>query len=249
MNNSELQEIVREQLSIDYNCAPEDFLKDGVIITEAVKQKGRRALPFITPRCEMITMGNGIIVNASKDVLPFVKSRLAGKSKYDVLNSPFVYGQLYYYLPDVDNFKIISGVPGFEYIIVEREQIPDYYKYEGLHNALHYNDERNEALGVAVISENGFAGIACGIADSDKMCQIGVDILPEYRNKGLASSMVNKLTAELLNRGEIPYYFTDNSNLASQKTAIATGYKLAWIHSYKTRLRGKPFLWINYLRF
>lgn len=249
MDNHSLYKLVREQLGIDYNCAPEDFFKNGVIITEAKKLKGRRALPFITPRCEMITMGNSVIVNVSKDVLPFVKKKLAGKSKYDVLNSPFVYGQLYYYLPDVDNFKIIPEVPGFKYIIIEQEQISDYYKYEGLNNALQYNDEQNEELAVGIMAGDKFAGIACGIADSDKMRQIGVDILPEYRNKGLASSMVNKLTAELLHRGKIPYYFTDNSNLASQKTAIASGFKPAWIHSYKTRLRGKPFLWLNYLKF
>lgn len=93
------------------------------------------------------------------------------------------------------------------------------------------------------------AGIACATKDSEKMCQIGVDVLPEYRKQKLASAMVTSLTAELLNRDLIPYYFTDNSNLPSQKTAIASGYYPAWIHSYRTRLISKPFSFLNYLKF
>lgn len=251
MNNKELFETVCAQLAIDYNCAPEDFDKNGIIITEAVKLEGRRVLPFRSPRCEVITMGKSVIVNASKDVLPFVKKKLAGKSKYDVINTPFVYGQLRYYLPDAENFKELAAVSGFEYKIAEQSEISDYYRFEGFQNALQYNTESRapEILAVAVMKGAELAGIAAAVSDSEKMCQIGVDVAPEYRKRGLAASAVNMLTAELLKRGKIPYYFTDNSNFASQKTALAAGYHPAWLHSYKSRLVGKPFAFLNYLKF
>ncbi len=251
MTKQELLQIVRNQLAVDYNCKPEDFQKDGVIITKAVKADGRRALPFRKTRCEMITMGHSVIVNASEDVLPFVKKRLAGKSRYETLNAPFVYGVNPHYLPGLEHLKQIDANPNFAYRVVERAEIPRYYAYKGLHNALLYNSAgmTTETLGVAAWDGARLAGIGCAIADSEKMCQIGVDVLPEYRNQGIATAIVNKLAIETLNRGYIPYYFTDNSNVASQKTAIAAGFFPAWAHCYQTRLVGRPFAWVNYLKF
>lgn len=251
MDNNQIMEIVKNQLAIDYNCSPDDFLKNDIIFTQAEKLPGRRALPFRTPRCEIISMGNGVIVNASKDVMPFVKKRLNGKSKYEVINASFIYGLCHYYLPDVEKIKIIDINENYTFKILEQKEIHNYYKYKNLNNALQYNTESlsPEILGIAVFDGDTLAGIAFATADCEKMCQIGVDVLPEYRHQGIASAAVSRLTSELLNRGRIPYYFTDNSNLPSQKTAIASGYYPAWIHSYKSKLIGKPYLFLNYLKF
>lgn len=52
---------VYNQLAIDYNCSPDDFLKEGLIFTVAKQNEGRRPYPWITPRLEMVTMGNGVV--------------------------------------------------------------------------------------------------------------------------------------------------------------------------------------------
>lgn len=251
LSKTEMLDIVTKQLAVDYNCSAEDFHKDGVIITEAVKLVGRRKLPFLKPRCEVITMGNSAVVNASKEILPFVKKKLNGKTRYDALNAPFVYGVCPYYLPDIENLKVIAENASFDYKIVEKADIHSYYKYKGLHNALQYNEESltPEILAVAAMYNGEFAGIACAMTDSEMMCQIGVDVLPEYRQKGIATVMVNKLTFEVLNRGLIPYYFTDNSNIASQKTALKAGYFPVWSHCFKNRLFKKPFTFLNYIKY
>lgn len=66
MTKQEMMTTVYNQLAIDYNCKPADFNKTGVIFTVAERQEGRREMPFITPRLEIITMGKSTIVNASK---------------------------------------------------------------------------------------------------------------------------------------------------------------------------------------
>lgn len=101
--------IVYNQLAIDYNCKPEDFYKNGVIFTIAEKHEGRREMPFITPRLEIITMGKGTIVNVSKNIISFAKRKFEGKSSYEILTSKFVYGVNPYYLPDVENLKEIEN--------------------------------------------------------------------------------------------------------------------------------------------
>lgn len=246
----EMLGIVLNQLAVDYNCNAKDFYKDGVIITKAFKQEGRRKLPFQKPRCEIITIGNSAIVNASDDVISFVYKKLKGKTRYDALNSPFVYGICPYFLPDIDGLKRMEN-NNFEFRIVEQSEIHSFYKYKGLTNALQYNEESltPEILAVSAFNNGEFCGIVCATKDSEKMCQIGVDVLPQYRNKGIATVLVNKITFELLNRNLIPYYFTDNSNIASQKTAVRAGYFPAWSHCFKNRLYKKPFSFLNYLKY
>lgn len=227
---------VYNQLAIDYNCNADDFEKDGTIFTVAEKIRCRRAMPFITPRLEIITFGRGIVVNASNNIISYAKKKLQGKSNYEVLNSPLVYGVNPYYLPGTDNIKVIEN-NNYEFKLIDNN-IQNYYKYKGLHNALQYNEnsERPEVLAAIACDNRKLIGIACASADSKKMWQIGVDVLPEYRGNGIAVKLVNMLTIETLNRGIVPYYTTDNANINSQRVAVKAGYFPAWSHCFKTRL-------------
>lgn len=240
MTKHEMMTTVYNQLALDYNCKPEDFMKDEIIFTEAVKLDGRREMPFSNPRLELITFGKGVVVNASSNIMPYVKNKLSRKSRYDVMNSPLVYGVNSYYLPNIEYIKTIEN-DKYDFELIDTD-IQKYYKYKDLNNALQYdvNSKRPEVL-AAVAKDNGkLIGIACASADSEVMWQIGVDVLSEYRGNGIAVKLVNMLTLETLNRGAVPYYTTDNSNLNSQRVAIKCGYFPAWSHCFKTRLTKNP---------
>lgn len=236
MTKQEMMTIVYNQLAIDYNCSPEDFLKDRLIFTVAEQTDDRRAMPFTEPRLEMITFGRGVVINATKSIMPYVQKKLKDKSSYEVLNSPLVYGINPYYLPDVNNIKAV-GNESFSFRLIDND-IQKYYKYKGLHNALQYdkNSERPEVLACVAEDNGNFAGIACASADSDTMWQIGVDVVSQYRGNGIAVKLVNMLTIEILSRGIVPYYTTDSSNLNSQRVAIKSGYIPTWSHCFNTRL-------------
>lgn len=238
MTNQEIQEIVLKQLAIDYHCQPEDFLREGVIFTEAKKCEGRREMPFFEPRLEVVTFGRSAIVNVSKDIMPQIQEAFAGKTRYEILTSPLVYGVNPYFLPDVDRLKTVD-CPPFSFELIEHD-IQAYYQYTGLDNALQYdeNSKRPEVLAAAAYDKERLAGIACASADSKTMWQIGVDVLPEYRGMGIAVKLVQMLTKETLNRGVVPYYTTDCSNIASQRVAVKAGYVPAWAHCFKKRLEG-----------
>lgn len=236
MTKQEMMSIVYNQLAIDYNCKPEDFNKDGVIFTIAEKQNGRREMPFITPRLEIITIGKGTIVNVSKNIMSYVKRKFEGKSSYDILTSKYVYGVNPYYLPDVENLKEIEN-NSVKFELID-DNIQLLYSNKGFHNALQYDvdSKRPEALAAVAYDEDKIVGIGCASADSKTMWQIGVDVLPEYRGNGIAVKLVNMLTIETLDRGIVPYYTTDCANINSQKVAIKSGYSPAWSHCFKTRL-------------
>lgn len=236
MNKQEMMSIVYNQLAIDYNCKPEDFNKDGVIFTIAEKQTGRREMPFVTPRLEVITMGKSTIVNVSKNIMSYAKRKLEGKSSYDILTSKIVYGVNPYYLPDIENLKEIEN-NSFQFELIYKN-IQSLYVNKYFHNALQYNvdSKRPEVLAAVAYDKNNLVGIACASADSKAMWQIGVDVLSNYRGNGIAVKLVNMLTIETINRGIVPYYTTDCANINSQKVAIKSGYIPAWTHSFKMRL-------------
>lgn len=108
MNNKQMMEYVFNQLAIDYNCLPDDFLENKIIFTEAKESEGRRPYPFYTPRLELITFGYGMVINASADILDLAKSILKNKSSFEIFNMPFVCGVNPYYLPEISKFALIE---------------------------------------------------------------------------------------------------------------------------------------------
>ena len=75
-------------------------------------------------------------------------------------------------------------------------------------------------------------GMAGASADSETMWQIGIDVLPEYRGRGIGTNLVTLLKNEVLKRGKIPFYGTVESHLNSQNIAISAGFFPAWAELY-----------------
>ena len=86
-----------------------------------------------------------------------------------------------------------------------------------------------DVLAIGAYDQGELIGLAGCSADAEKMWQIGVDVLPEYRRKGIASAITSKLALEILNRGEIPFYCTAWSNVRSVRNAIKCGLIPAWV--------------------
>jgi predicted GNAT family acetyltransferase len=61
------------------------------------------------------------------------------------------------------------------------------------------------------------------------MYQIGVDVLPEYRCKGIASAVTSRLALEVLALGKVPFYCAAWSNIKSVRNAVKSGFRPAWV--------------------
>jgi hypothetical protein len=240
MNKQTMMDCVYNQLAIDYNCSPDDFLKDGLIFTQAKDNKDRRPFPWRTPRLEMVTTGHSVVINASEDVLPYVREQLEGKTRDEAFSMPFMVGISPYFLPDIGRIAPLLNPDGFDYEMVEKQNIHELHENTGFHNAIQYdvNTQRSDMLVAVARYQGEIVAMAGASADCKTMWQIGVDVLYPYRGNGLAAALVNRLTLEILVRGYIPYYGTDGSNVLSMHVAVRAGYIPAWVHRYKTRLDG-----------
>jgi GNAT superfamily N-acetyltransferase len=153
---------------------------------------------------------------------------------------PFVYGHSLYYLPDLAQIKPLNQPDGFTYEIVEQDDIFMLYQNAGFRNALGYdaNHLRPDIMATFAKKDGRIVGIAGASDDCARMWQVGMDVLPEFRNCGLAAYLVNLLTLKIMERGFIPYYGTSESNIASQRVAHRAGYLPAWICVYKGKFDG-----------
>lgn len=229
--------LVQSQLATDMNCTIDDLngKTDAIIFTEFKDNPGRRRFPRSELPFEMLSMGKTIVVSASPMILEMVKPLLIGKSRDEAFSMPFVYGHSLCYLPDQAQIKPLASPEGFVYEFVEQSEIPMLYRYEGFNNCIQYDagSPRSDIL-VMLAKKNGkIAGMAGASSDCAAMWQVGIDVLPEHRNQGLAAYLVNQLSSEILERGYVPYYVTASSNIASQRVAHRAGYLPAWVCAYK----------------
>ncbi|WP_338029023.1 GNAT family N-acetyltransferase [Acetivibrio clariflavus] len=56
-----------------------------------------------------------------------------------------------------------------------------------------------------------------------------MDVLPEYRRKGIAAVFTSKLAIEILERGKVPFYCSAWSNIRSVKNAVKSGFIPTWV--------------------
>ena len=249
MTKQEMLRIVQSQLAIDLNCTIDDLNgeKDSFIFTTTADNPSRRPFPRNKQHLEMLSMGKAIIVSASPDILDIVKPLLDGKERDEAFSMPFIYGHSLYYLPDFQSIKPLSPPAGFLYEMIEQNDIPALYQFEGFSNAVQYdiNHPRPDILVTLAKKDGQIVGMAGASNDCVSMWQVGMDVLPAYRNNGLAAYIVNRLTLEILNRGYVPYYGTASSNIASQRVAHRAGYYPAWMCAYKGIFDGYELLPTN----
>jgi Predicted acetyltransferase len=240
-SRTKILEIVRSQLAVDYNCSPEDFIKDGITFCEASLNDGRRMFERQSPYLEIATMGRGIVVSGDVDILHKVRPILENKTRDDIFFAPFLYGHSLYYIPDCKLMKKLPYPEGFIIHVKKGSEIHELYEVPGFYNAIQYdkNHPRPDIIAIYAVKDGKIAAMAGASVDSKTMWQIGVDVLPAYRNAGLASCLVSDLTLMIMERGAVPYYGTASSNIASQSVAHRSGFMPAWMCTYRNTLDGK----------
>ena len=139
--------------------------------------------------------------------------------------------------------EFVPVEPDFEYKFIETAEIMQYYGRTEFPNAIcsEFKPERPDVLAVLALDGEKIMGMAGCSADSPELWQIGIDVLPEYRKRGIGTTLVKLLRNETFRRGAIPYYGTSLSNLSSWKIALASGFKPAWVESETSKIKKNKF--------
>ena len=132
---------------------------------------------------------------------------------------------LVYWLPDIELLREIDC--GLELRVLTPEDFSALYLPEW-GNALYAPRRERDVLAVGAYDGDRLIGLAGCSADCETMWQIGVDVLPEYRRRGVGSAVTARLALETLDRGKVPFYCCAWSNIRSARNAIRSGFRPAW---------------------
>ena len=240
MTNKEILQIAMEQSATDLNCNASDFLeKKNKIVLSNANPDARKylELPFA---CNLVSYGNNIVASVQEEYGNFVEKYIntyPAEHCFETPNMHVLNDELQknglrvcfmaeYFLPDLEVLEEKSC--SYELKILQQEDFADLYT-EQWSNALCEKRKHLDVLGVGAYDSGKLVGLAGCSADCDRMWQIGVDVLPEYRKNGIASALTSRLALEIVKRGKVPFYCAAWSNIKSVRNAIKSGFRPAWV--------------------
>lgn len=241
-DEKDIMEALKRQLAIDFNCMSEDFSKKENVITVPTKNAGRRVYSEQPEFFSMVTLGENAIISADKAMHEWLREFVRDKRGIYLFEHNHLmeletelrkYGKKLWqshhmFLPKTG---LLNVSVDFEVKWFEQEEIQILYGREEFSNALceKYMPERPDMLAVAAMQGNKITALAGCSADAKDMWQIGIDVLPEYRSRGVGTKLVALLKDEIFRRGAVPFYGTSLSNLHSWNIALNCGFYPAWV--------------------
>ena len=240
MTNQEILDIAMRQSAIDCNCAKEDFMaEENKVVPAWLHPQARKYLtePF---SCNLVSYGRNIVASVRPDLAEPVRGYISKYPAEHCFETPNLhvlddaldkYGlrvcfMAEYFLPDV---RRLTGLAcGYDCKLLTARDFARLYTPEWS-NALCSARRELDVLGIGAYDGEKLVGLAGCSADCDTMWQIGIDVLPEYRCRGIASALTSRLALEVLRRGKVPFYCAAWSNIKSVRNAIKCGFRPAWV--------------------
>ena len=240
MTNQEIFQIAMQQSAIDSSCQPEDFqAKENRLVISGTHPKARRylQLPF---SCDLTSYGSNIVASVSEPLRESVWEYIQTYETAHCFETPnlhvldnklnaFGLGICFmaeYWLLDMPTFVPLDCA--YETRLLSAPDFAGYYLPEWS-NALCEARKQLDCLAIGAFDQGKLIGLAGASADCDAMWQIGIDVLPDYRQRGIASALTSQLAAEILKRGIVPFYCCAWSNIKSARNAFKSGFKPAWV--------------------
>ena len=228
------------QSAVDLCAEPADFEKNENVIVLSRECEGARRylnLPFF---CQLVSYGNNVVASVLPEFREMTENYINQYPVEHLFDTPHLLvlndalmekGQKIcflaeYFLPDLDALRALDCP--YEIRLFTQRDFAD-VNLPKWSNALCEKRKHLDMLGVGAYDGNKLVGLAGASADCDTMWQIGIDVLPEYRRQGIASSLTSRLAIEILKRGKVPFYCAAWCNIKSVRNAIKSGFRPAWV--------------------
>ena len=139
-----------------------------------------------------------------------------------------------FFLPDRE---VKPSTDGWDIRFYEQADIEQIKGDSRFPESYSFNPLATDMLGVSATHHGEIVAMAGASRDSQRMWEIGVEVWPDMRGKGLGSTVVSLLRNEIERRGKLPFYGTAMSHIASQRTALRAGFAPAWTELYAKRIK------------
>ena len=238
------RESLLQQLSLDLNCSPADLMAEGNVVTESALRDGRRSYSPGKPFLEMATLGGSTVMMADPclhDFLGKLARDVEGHRLFELGYLERLNGELrkygYQMAPTHHMF-----LPCRQAAVEERcrvrwlygDEIRPFYGDPRFPNAIAYPEPcpvRPDRIAVVALDGDTIMGMAGCSEDAPHWQQIGIDVLPAYRSRGIGSFLVSLLKNRIMEMGDVPFYGTAAANIRSQNIAFNSGFRPAWVET------------------
>lgn len=233
-------EQLKRQLALDFNCAPDDFERTENVLTVSALNAGRRMYSDEKYFFRMATMGVNAVISADEKLHPFLREYMADRmgswlfeedklavlerelNKYGYRLCRSHYMHLPRYEADISSDIPVKWFNG-------REEIEPFYDGR-FPNALceRYLEERPDRIAVCACDGGEIMGMAGCSEDAPGFLQIGIDVFPKYRGRGVGTYLSLLMKNEIIRRGGMPVYGTGAANIHSRNIALNCGFRPVW---------------------
>lgn len=228
------------QLSHEYNCTPSDFTKAENVLTLSKYSEKARAYSDEKPFFHMVTTGGNAVITAEECLHPFLKEfmKKTGHFLFELPNLLPLEKELnkfghtlsqscHMFLPSRDVEPLLDLPVKWFY----DKEIHGFYGDKRFPNAIceEYKPCRPDRIAVCACDGDRIMGMAGCSEDAKGWMQIGIDVLPEYRSRGVGTHLVTLLKNKITKQGDIPFYGTSLSNYHSWNIALKSGFEPAWV--------------------
>ncbi len=240
LSNQEILQVALAQSAEDMGAAARDFLRKENVVLPFRLGAGARKYIKLPVTAHFVSYGNNVVAATDEPCRAMVADYVERFDFYHCFETPNLHwlserlaplGQKIcfmaeYWLPDAAS---LSPLPcPLETRILTQSDFAELY-LPAWSNALCAERRELDVLGVGAYDHGHLVGLAACSADCAEMWQIGVDVLPDHRRRGIASALTSRLACEILARGKVPFYCSAWSNLRSVRNAIRSGFRPAWV--------------------
>ena len=240
LDNTAILEIAMEQSAVDLCAKPSDFAKKENITVISGKNANARKYLTLPFSCQLVSYGSNIVASVSREYLDIAEKYISSFPVEHCFETPNMHvlndallerGQKIcfmaeYFLPDVS--LLCKHDCGYEIRILTPREFSGLYLPEWS-NALCEKRRELDMIAAGAYDDGRLVGLAGASADCETMWQIGIDVLPEYRRRGIASALTSRIAVEILERGKVPFYCAAWCNIRSVRNAIKCGFRPAWV--------------------
>lgn len=233
-------------LSKEFNCTPADFTKQDNILTVSALQEGRRMYSKEKYFFHMVTTGGNAVLTADECLYSYLQNFIKDRTGHWLFELPnllplekelnrfgYTLTQTHHmFLPSVET----GAKQGYQQSypvkwFYGKEEILQFYGDERFPNAIcsEYLPHRPDKIVVCAYDGDEIMGMAGCSEDAPGWQQIGIDVMPDYRSKGVGTYLVTLLKNKILEQGNIPFYGTSVSNYHSWNIALNCGFRPVWV--------------------
>lgn len=234
-----MNEILAEQLAVDFCCTGEMVKSRENVFTEYAKLEGRRIFKESECFLKVASVNGKILASGKQEIIRWLKEKFENANgawfmEFGTLRSlDEKLREFGCHIDMAHPFYIAEKITpvdtkDYEIKMYFGEEIEQFRGDERFDEAFLFEDLPKDEIGIAAIQDGEILGMAGATSDSETMWQIGVNVMPQAEGKGIGTMLVTLLKNEILRRGKLPFYGTSMSHIASQKVAAGAGFTPAW---------------------